>query len=206
MMADIDAAVLQVQLDKALVAEIVQTERAARDQAQWARMLACFHPDSRVEISWFQGTGPQFVAASERVYAAGARSLHQMGPTLARVRDDRALAETGCAIMLHGAVGGVKVTVTSYSRLYERLEQRDGRWRLSGLRIAYQHDAMAPLDPSDPLTLDKGRLSAYRASYRFLSYLLAEGGETPNPALAGADRPETVATLLDADETWLRRS
>ena len=204
MMATVQEAVLQEQLDKALAAEIVQTERAARDQAQWARMLSCYHPDSLVDISWFQGTGPQFVAASERVYAAGARSLHQMGPTLARVRGDRALAETGCAIMLHGAVGGVAVTVTSHSRLYERLERRGGRWRLSGLRIAYQHDAMTPLDPSNRLTLDKGRLAAYRASYRFLSYLLAESGEAPNPALAGADHPETVAALLDADDTWFQ--
>lgn len=205
-MQNIDAAAaLQEQLDKALITEVVQTERAARDQAQWDRMLACFHPDSRVEISWFQGAGPQFVAASEQAYAAGARSLHQMGPTLARARGDRGLAETGCAILLQGAVGGVKVIVTSHSRLHERLERRDGQWRLSGLRIVYQHDIMAPLDPSDRLALDADRLGAYRASYRFLSYLLAESGEAPSPVLAGADRPETVAALLKAEDAWLGR-
>lgn len=202
-MTTLESSLAMAAVDKVLVAEVVQTERAARDQAQWDRMLACFHPDSRVEISWFQGTGPEFVAASERNYAAGSRSMHQMGPTLARVRGDRALAETGCAILVRGVVAGVAASVTSHSRLHERLERRNGEWRLSAMRIVYQQDLMTPLDPSERLALDRGRLGAYRPSYRFLSYLLAERGNTPSPDLAGSDRPEAVAALLAEEDAWL---
>ena len=193
---------IQLWLDKAAIEETVQTERAARDQAQWPRMLTCWHPESVVDISWFKGSGADFVAASARVYDAGIRSMHQMGPTLCRVQGDKALAETGCAILLHASVAGVPAFMTSHSRLFSRLSRYEGRWLLLGMRIVYQFDYLTPANSSDELQIDPVRLAGYRPSYRYASYVLVENGQTPNPDLAGADRPETVAALLNAEEAW----
>ena len=191
--------------DKAAIAELVQTERAARDQGQWARLADCYHPDSVVSISWIECSGPDFVAASQRAFAAGVRHLHQMSPSIVALAGDRALAETGCAILLGGLVGGVKVTVTTQARLFARVERRDGEWRIARLSALYFQDAMASDTPGQFPVLDEARLASYRPSYRYLSYLLAESGKTARGDLAGIDRPDLCAALYAAEGEWLAK-
>lgn len=191
------------QLDKLAVAEVVQTERAARDQGQWERMAACFHPDSVVSISWIETSGPEFVAASQRAFASGMRHLHQMAPTLVTLNGDRALAESGAAILLGGRVGGVEVMVTSHARMHARVERSEGVWKIVRLGAVYFEDEMRARIPGETLPLDAARLAAYRPSLRFLSYLLEEGGKTPRADLAGIDRPERVEAFLAAEQAWL---
>jgi hypothetical protein len=192
-----------VELDKLAVAEVVQTERAARDQGQWARMAACYHPDSVVSISWIETSGPEFIAASQRAFAAGMRHLHQMAPTLVTLNGDRALAETGTAILLGGRIGSVEVMVTSHARMHARVERREGVWRIVRLGAVYFEDEMRAKVPGEVPALDTARLAGYRPSLRFLSYLLEESGKTPRPDLAGIDRPDLVEALLAAEQAWL---
>ena len=195
---------LRAYLDKAAVAEVVQTERAARDAGEWDRMADCYHSDSLVSISWIEASGPEFVEASRRAFAEGVRHVHQMAPTLVKLNGGRALAQTGCAILLAGRVGEVEVNVTSHARLYARAERQDGRWRLSGFRAMYFQDAIAPKDPTQIPHLDTGRLASYRPSYRFLSYVIEEAGKTARHDLAGVDRPDLVEALQAQEEAWLR--
>ena len=192
-----------LELDKLAVAEVVQTERAARDQGQWARMAACYHPDSLVSISWIETSGPEFVAASERAVAAGLRHLHQMAPTLVTLNGDRALAETGTAILLGGRIGAVEVMVTSHARMHARVERRDGAWRIARLGAVYFEDEMRARIPGEVPALNAARLAGYRPSLRFLSYLLEEGGKTPRADLAGIDRPDLIEAMLAAELAWL---
>lgn len=190
-------------LDKLAVAEVVQTERAARDQGQWARMAACFHPDSVVSISWIETSGADFVAASEKAFASGMRHLHQMAPTLVTLNGDRALAESGAAILLGGRIDRVEVIVTSHARMHARVERRDGMWKIVRLGAVYFEDAMAARIPGETPVLHAARLAGYRPSLRFLSYLLEEGGKTPRTDLAGIDRPDLIEAMLGADQAWL---
>lgn len=190
-------------LDKLAVAEVVQTERAARDQGQWARMAACFHPDSVVSISWIETSGADFVAASEKAFASGMRHLHQMAPTLVTLNGDRALAESGAAILLGGRIDRVEVMVTSHARMHARVERRDGMWKIVRLGAVYFEDAMAARIPGETPVLHAARLAGYRPSLRFLSYLLEEGGKTPRTDLAGIDRPDLIEAMLGADQAWL---
>lgn len=191
------------ELDKLAIAEVVQTERAARDQGQWARMAACYHPDSVVSISWIETSGADFVAASRKAFASGMRHLHQMAPTLVTLNGDRALAESGAAILLGGTIGGVEVMVTSHARMHARVERRDGAWKIVRLGAVYFEDAMAARIPGETPALDRARLAGYRPSLRFLSYLLEEGGKTPRADLAGIDRPDLVEAMLSAEQAWL---
>lgn len=191
-------------IDRAAIADLVQTERAARDLGQWDRMAACFHPDSRVSLSWIDTTGPAFVEASRASFAAGVRHLHQMSPTLVSLNGDRAVAETGCVILLPGAIGGVAVTVTCQARLFARVERRDGGdWRIAALRPHYFRDSIGADLPGEVPLLNPVRLAGYRPSYRFLSYLLAETGKTPRHDLAGADRPDLAEAAAAGESAWL---
>ncbi len=193
---------LRAYLDKAAVAEVVQTERAARDAGEWTRMGDCYHPDSLVSISWIEASGLEFVEASRRAFAEGVRHLHQMA-SLVTLNRNRALAQTGCAILLAGWAGEVEVNVTSHARLYARAERREGRWRLSGFRAMYFQDALAAKNPAEIPHLDPARLASYRPSYRFLSYVIEEAGKTARHDLAGVDRPDLVEALRTGEEAWL---
>lgn len=188
--------------DKAAIAELVQTERAARDQGQWDRMAACYHPDSRVSISWIDCSGPDFVAASKAAFAKGIRHIHQMAPSIVTLNGDRALAETGCAILLGGRIGDVDVTATTQARLFARVERR-GVWRITQLAGLYLKDALATDAPGVFPALDAARLAAYRPSYRYLSYLLAESGKTARDDLPGIDRPALCEAFYRAEGAWL---
>ncbi|WP_420992968.1 nuclear transport factor 2 family protein [Cupriavidus sp. 30B13] len=190
-------------LDKAEIVDIVQTERAARDQAQWDLMLRMYHDDAVVSLSWFTGSGPEFVAASRRMLESGGHSAHQMGPTLVTQNGSRALAQTTCAVSIRTRLRSVEVEVTAHSRLHQRLEKRGGQWRISRLSIVYLRDMLSLVNPADSVEIDAARLARHRPSYRFLAYLLEENGEQPSADLAGSDRPETVRPLLDADDAWL---
>ena len=88
------------------VAELGQTERAARDQGQWDRMAACYWPKSVVSISWINCSGPEFVEASKTAFAEGVRHVHQMSPCIVTLKGDKALAETGCTVLPGGRGGG----------------------------------------------------------------------------------------------------
>ena len=43
------------------ITQLVLRERQGRDRGWWAQMADCFHPDSRVTLSWFDGPGSEFV-------------------------------------------------------------------------------------------------------------------------------------------------
>lgn len=197
---------LQQLIDKAEINEVVQRERAYRDQARWDDMRTMYHEDAVVDLSWFKGSGWEFVAASRRLYEAGRHSAHQMGPTLVSLNGTRALAMTGCAVCLRTHRDGVELELTAHSRLHERLEKRDGEWRLSRMGIVYLRDLLIPVSPVQRVTIDETRLARYRSSYRFLSYLLEQTGVAPRDDLPGEDRPETVEPLLAADECWLQEA
>lgn len=187
--------------DRAAIADLVQTERAARDQGQWDRMAACYHHDSTVSISWIETSGPDFITASKAAFANGIRHLHRMSPSIVTLNGDRALAETGCVILLPGTIAGVPVTVSADARLFARAEKR-GVWRLSRLAGLYLTDSWQFETGSMP-SIDQARLAAYRAPYRHLSYLLAESGKQARADLPGLDRPDLCDALYRAEAAWL---
>jgi SnoaL-like domain len=182
------------QTDRIAIYELVQRERSARDLERWDEMAAYYNVDSDVDISWFRGTGAAFVAASKKMVTTSLRSFHEMGPTVVTIKENRALAETGCAIHLIGNVGDIEVDVTGQARMYSRVERKSDEWLLSGLRVLYISDCMVPLDPTRSPKLDPARL---------IQYLLGENGHTSRTDLPGTDQRESVEALWKAEEQWL---
>jgi len=191
------------QLDRVAIIEIVQRERVARDMQRWAELAHCYNPDSYVDISWFKGTGAAFAAASEKMAGGGLRTFHQMGPTIVKIKRNRALTETGCAIHLLVEVDRVEVDVIGHARLYARVERQPSDWLLSGFRVVYIQDLLVPLDPTHVPKIDSAVLATYRPSYRFVSFVLARSGHPPRSDLPGLDKPAIVEALSKAEETWL---
>ncbi len=191
------------QLDRVQIERVVQAERIARDLADWERMKSFYHADSTVDIAWFRGSGSEFVTASAKMLADGAKTFHQMSPTVSVIAGDRALTDTGAAIHFAGSVNGIDVDVISYTRLRERLQRDGNRWLIAGFRAIYWQDTMVPFDPSHAPHLDAATLASYRPSYKFLSYVLSLQGHLPGPNHPGIDRPDLISAFLAAENCWL---
>lgn len=54
-------------LDKENILELIQFERFCRDNSLWDSMYQCFSKDSTVNISWFKGSGAEFVESSKEM-------------------------------------------------------------------------------------------------------------------------------------------
>ncbi|MDF2114153.1 nuclear transport factor 2 family protein [Roseiarcaceae bacterium H3SJ34-1] len=192
-------------LEKLRIADLVQRERAARDAGQWEAMAACWHPASSVDVSWYNGDGAGFVAASRRNASSGRVSVHQLAPTVVDVVEARAVAETPCQLVSFIPVEGIDMCMTGVVRLLWRAEQLDGRWLIAGLRMIYIRDYLMPCDPGNVPAIDRKELATYRPSYRFLSYVLARSPNRPRDDLPGIDRPETVEAVRTSQTRWLSR-
>lgn len=193
------------QIDRIAICELVQRERAARDMQRWDELAASYTEASEIDISWFHGTGKAFTEASRKMADNGLRTFHQMGPTIVEINGDRALAETGCAIHAIGNFAGAGADVVGYSRLFERVQRISRQWLIAGLQIVYIQDMILPLNPSNVPHIDPAELAGYRASYKFLSFLIASAGHVPRTDLPGVDKPETVANLIRQSQDWLHK-
>ncbi|XVV37619.1 nuclear transport factor 2 family protein [Streptomyces sp. CA-100214] len=103
--------------DVTAVAQLVLHERHARDRAWWNDMRRSFAEDSGVRLSWFQGTGPDFVSASDRMAERGDASVHRLAPPVVDVNGDRALDVVPAGIEVRTDLDGVEVDLVSCPRL-----------------------------------------------------------------------------------------
>ena len=197
---------LDTMLAKAEIAELLLTERMARDEADWERMGACFHPDSHLDLSWFSGSGAEFVAASRRSYAAGNRNLHLVSAPTIRLHGARAVALANLCIVIPITLHGVEAVLSAYCRLHEHFARHDQRWGMVSMTVVYLWGALVPRDPAQRIDLDAARLARFRKSYALLAYVEEERGGTINPDLPGIDRPETIDAVRARDDAWLTAS
>ena len=195
-------------LDKMAVADLVVRERLARDNGFWEEMASYYHEDSSINVSWFKGSGAEFVAgtvreANKRIARTTAINFHVMTPPVVTIHGDRALAETPSALRNFMQINGVEVTRESFVTLLWRARRTSAGWLIAGLRCIYIRDLLLGCNPSHPPVLDEARLSRYRRSYRFMAYTLEELGVPTRDDLPGEDRPETVTALRAGERHWL---
>ncbi len=189
--------------DIVAVGQLCLAERESRDLGLWDRMRGCFWPDSRVRISWFNGSGPDFVDGSIDMAKRKVLATHRLGPPAVRLHGDRATAAFIGAIDIAHTVKGVDCFLSSYARFLYRAERREGRWGLMMFEAIYMRDVLSPALPGQRLVIEPDEVKDFRRSYRMLSYLLTAQGYSVNHELPGEDRPETVKAILDESDAWL---
>jgi SnoaL-like domain len=187
------------------VAQLVLRERQSRDRGWWERMADCFAADSVVDMSWFKGSGAEFVDASRRMSGGGwgGHSVHRLSPPAIRVEGDRALAELPLVIEFRIVVDGILADLASYARSQYRAQRTDSVWRITRITSIYERDTLTPALPGTSLDIKPQELSAYRPSYRLLAWYLHRRDVHVRSDLLGDDQPEPVARQYEAEAAWL---
>ena len=189
--------------DTSAITQLVLTERECRDLGRWDEMRDCFHPDSLVRLSWFTGTGPDFVAGSIDMARRKVLAKHRLGPVRVQRKGDRALASLVGAIDIPATIGGVDLMLTSLARFLYRAERRDGRWRLSGFDAVYLRDELQATVPGQEVPVTLAQVAGFRPAYRMLSFVLASQGYVVNAELPGEDRPDRADALMRELRDWV---
>lgn len=187
------------------VTQLVLRERQSRDRGWWERMADCFAEDSVVDMSWFDGSGAEFVRQSQRMSEGGwgGLSVHRLSPPAVRVEGHRALAELPLAIEFRITVDGVEADLASYCRSQYRARRTDGSWRIARITSIYERDTLTPVVPGTQLGIDPEILTSYRPSYRFLAWYQSRLGLDLRSDLLGDDQPDPVARQYEAEAAWL---
>ena len=188
--------------DVSAVAQLVLSERESRDLGRWERMAACFHPDSQVRITWFRGSGPDFVKGSIDMARRGVLAKHRLGPVLVRLNGYRGVASLSAIIDIPAELDGVEAQLSSHARFLYPAERRDGRWGLMGFEAVYTRDEFTTAIPGQVLPLTPADVAGFRPSYRMLAWLLTRQGYAVDPDLPGDDRPDLADAVYQRIYGW----
>ncbi|HWL31719.1 MAG TPA: nuclear transport factor 2 family protein [Xanthobacteraceae bacterium] len=179
----------------AVIQSLVQDWGFARDQGRWEALEAIFHPDGEIAVSWFRGPYAEFVAHCRRNHGRGSTAKHLLWPSRVAVNRDRATAETNVAILVRQTIEGVEVDLTSQGRFLDRVERRDGNWRIVERAALYEKDRLDPVEPSarfDAL-MASADAAKYPSSYRYMAYRVHAAGRSLAEPVHYDGRPETEA-------------
>ncbi|WP_316745366.1 nuclear transport factor 2 family protein [Streptomyces sp. MK7] len=163
------------------VTQLVLRERQGRDRGWYHKMAACFADDSIVRMSWFTGSGADFVRQTRAMAGRGDHAVHRLSSPAVRIHGDRALVELPRIIEWRIDIDGVEADLASAC-------------------------APVPVLPGTHLAVDAAELAGYRPSYRFLARYLNRKGYTVGDHHLGDDQPEAVAEQYHAEHTWLHQS
>ncbi len=192
--------------DAAAVAQLVLRERQSRDRGWWDRWSDCFAEDSTVDMSWFTGSGAEFVRQTQLRSTGGVWGRHRLSPPAVQVDRDRAWAELPLGIEFHLTIGGVEANLISCCRSQYRALRVDATWRIAGITSIYESDSLTPSVPGTTLDLDPAVFAAYRPSYRCLAWYLSQTGTDIRSDLLGDDQPDSVARQYQAENAWLHQT
>jgi len=198
MSSDATAALLQ----RLAITEVVQSWALYRDTGDWDGLRSTMHTDATMTATWFDGPVEAFIEAAQASWRKGSRSQHFLGGSIVQVNATRAIAQTRMAIQVRGPLDGIEVDVHCAGRFYDRVEQRDGVWRIAKRKLVYEKDSLMPVDAQQRVPLDPALLARFPEGYRHLAYLQTRAGATVNADLPTA-KGAALDRLIAEAQAWL---
>jgi hypothetical protein len=189
-------------LDQLEIATVIQNWALWRDSADWDKLRTTVHPDATMTATWFHGRFDEFIEASRASWRKNARSQHALGGTTIELNRTRAIAQTRLTLTVRAPLNGTAAEVTCHGRFFDRVEKRDGVWRIVRRSVIYEMDRIDALEPGARLELDREQLERYPEGYRHLAYLQMRAGTKVAQGLPTAD-PESQRMLLREARAWL---
>jgi len=193
----------QALLERLEIEELVQSWALYRDTVDWDKLRETVHPDGSMTATWFHGSFEAFIAAMQDAWRKGSSSQHFQGGTVVEVLGTKAIAQTRMAILVRGKLEDVPVDVNCLGVFYDRVEKRNGQWRIAKRNVIYDKDTLTPVHPGETVQLSSERLLRFPEGYRHLAYLQSFNGGNVNPELPTARSESSVQLKLEAQQ-WLR--
>lgn len=141
----------------------------AVDRLDFELMRTCFHPDATTDYGALHvGDVEGFIAMASAGLKAYQATTHFIGNQLVEVDGDRAWAEHYTLATHRCAAdesGPLRDFVVSF-RYLDRLQRRDGDWRISHRALIQDWSRTDPVPPGDGSTLPSGRRDRNDPSYR----------------------------------------
>ena len=192
--------------DELLIRQMVERWAVWRDAGDWARFATVWHPEGRMEATWFQGPFMDFIRVTQEGWAKGVSILHFLGGSAIEVAGDRAIAQTKMTIsqrgMVEGADGPVLCDVVCTGRFYDFVEKHDGHWKLLQRQPIYEKDRIDPVDSMAKVSLDQQALAGLPEGYRHLAYIQTRIGYTVKLDMPMLQGP-VVDELYRRGSRWL---
>jgi hypothetical protein len=196
---------MQNLLEKLTITEVVQSWAMYRDMGDWERLRSTVHVDATMTATWYNGSFDGFIEAIQASWRKGSRSQHFVGSTVVDLQGTKAVAQTRMSILVRGKLDDQAVDVTSVGRFFDRVEKRQGVWRIAKRCVIYEKDRMDPVSPQALISLEPALLEKFPEGYRHLAYLQTKAGGEVNPNLPTASGPALDQLLTQAD-AWLHAS
>jgi SnoaL-like protein len=188
--------------DQLAIAALMQRWALARDTGDWEALRATAHPGAAMTTTWFEGSFDAFVESCRASWTGRSRSQHFLGGTAAEIDGERAIAQTRMSINVRSRLDGIEVDAVCLGRFYDRVEKRDGAWRIVKRSVIYEKDRIDPVDSGARISLDPELLGRFPEGYRHLGYLQTRNGAKVNPNLPTANG-EALESLLREARAWL---
>jgi len=196
---------MQNLLEKLTITEVVQSWAMYRDMGDWERLRSTVHVDATMTATWYNGSFDGFIEAIQASWRKGSRSQHFVGSTVVDLQGTKAVAQTRMSILVRGKLDDQAVDVTSVGRFFDRVEKRQGVWRIAKRCVIYEKDRMDPVSPQALISLEPALLEKFPDGYRHLAYLQTKAGGEVNPNLPTGSGP-ALDQLLSKADAWLRAS
>ena len=157
--------------DRAAIADLM-TGWIHRDLSEWDLLRDLFHPGATIAITWFDGPATDFVAGSARMGASDLRTKHVIAGPSITFNGDRALVETNAMIIAENTA--LELGCTAHNRFLDRVEKRDGVWRISHRDSSYDLSYFNFLTKAPEI--DEEAVRRFPREYAALAYLLESSG------------------------------
>ena len=188
--------------DKLDIREVVENWAIWRDAGDWERFRTVWHDDGRMMATWFQGAASNFIEASREGWNRGVSILHFLGGSSIDVNGNRAIAQTKMTISQRASVDRVVCDVVCTGRFYDFFEKRNGFWAIVLRQPIYEKDRLDPVDPAQPLELERALLDQFPDGYRHLAYVQTKNGFTVKRDMPTLKGPR-VEDLYRRGAVWL---
>ncbi|KUH69800.1 hypothetical protein AU184_08710 [Mycolicibacterium novocastrense] len=169
-----------------------------RDTGSWSDLLNLFHPDGTIKLAWFEGLAKDFVEASRRMGETVLRSKHVIANPVITFAGERALVETNAMIIVENSE--LDLGACAYNRFLDRVEKRDGTWRIAHRDSVYDFATFSY--PSGPVPVDKAVVHSFPREYAALAYVLVNSGY-PVKGLYATRGSELEHSMREAGSRWL---
>ena len=174
--------------DRTLIAELLDRWACARDSDDWGTLTECFHADARIHISWISASGEEFVRRSRAMAAGrkpGRHMKHIVSSACVEVNGTRGFSRSNATLMIRDCIGDAWYDLQSHIRFFDRLEARDGVWRILERTAVYDKDRIDHLDGSSSgeRPWNGPDFVAYPPEARHLCWWLVSRGLEPLPDL-----------------------